>query len=307
MRRQTFAQTILVLVMFGLSLALFLLFAMRGRLWWGILAAIGSYLLLLWLTAPYLAQTEEPSEAIPASKAAPPRMAMSPRPVRDVPQGVWLAELVNQHGEAVHGRAGRYVPQLYYGRLAQGAVVQLLDLQPVENEFGLLVLPVRVLFDPAAEVTDFGTAVWLNLESTSLAPHFRPKVGTFDLDALRVETARLYPYYEQYHPPEQISQPPTFPKGLVTAALGTAVYGHDPKEDSDPFPYLTRLSHGTKLLLLADTVLPNEHNILYALVEVTTTTMPSPADQDALIGWVTLTDTSLADYYDPETDTIYNE
>ncbi len=299
MHKRTVAQTILVLVMFGLSLAIFLLFTMRGRFWWGISGAIGSYLLLFWLTAPYLSQLDAPDRK---DKPFPKTNLHPPRP-RHTPHELWLAEVVNPHGEAVYGRAGQYVDALYYGRVAHGAVVQLLDLKPIQNDFGLLIVPAQVLFDPLSEVTNFGTAVWLKLNTLSIAPYFRSQINAFDLDALRQETVRLSAHYEAYQPPPQISQPPSFPKGLVTAGFGTAVYGHEPAYNSDA--YLTRLSHGTKLLLLTDTVTQNNHNILCALVEVIAT--PSATDQDnGLVGWVALTDTTFADYYDPDTETIHD-
>ena len=295
MRKRTIAQTILVLVMFGLSLAIFLLFTMRGRFWWGVTGAIGSYLLLFWLTAPYLSQLDEP---LPQAKKRPTRPWVTPPTTP--PQELWLAEVVNLHGEAVYGRAGQYVDSLYYGRVTQGAVVQLLDFNPIQNDFGLLVLPVRVLFDPSSDVTNFGTAVWLKLDTLSIASDFRHKVGTFDLGGLRQERDRLYTYYEQYQPPLQISQPPTFPKGLVTAAFGTAVYGHE--QNYDDKAYLTRLSQGDKLLLRSSHIQTNQHNMPIVLIELLATTPDSP---NSLIGWVTLTDTTFADYYDPTTNTLH--
>ncbi|MCA9980472.1 MAG: hypothetical protein KDD89_06560, partial [Anaerolineales bacterium] len=253
MRNRNLAQTILIFVMFGISMAIFLLLAMRGRFWWGVGGALGSYLLLFWLTAPYLAradkQTDTPYTSEPIYPPQPPApLAKAPVPTLSVtqdsglpkpPTDIWLAEVTNKHGDAIYGNAKQYVPDLYYGRVAHGAVVQLLTLEPVWNQYEQPEIKVRVLSDPRAEaeaIGQFGTAVWLGVRNTSLAPHFDPKsTPTFDPEGLRRESERLWAHYEAYRAPEFIRQPPSFPKGVVIGAFGTAVYGYEQAYDSGAY------------------------------------------------------------------------
>jgi hypothetical protein len=214
---------------------------------------------------------------------------------------LWLAEVVDEHGDAVYGRVGRYTSDLYMGRVAQGAVVQVLSLGVQVTEFNMPVVQVRVLSDPRADVRQFGTAVWLKIANTSLAPHYRRQQTPipFDLAPLRAETKRLYPTYQAYQPPSYISQPPTFPKGILTNNHGAALYGHAQEYDSQA--YLTRLMADSKLLLRSPEVVLSEHNIPLVLVEVTAA---QSADDLGLVGWVALIDTTFADYYDPSSKSI---
>lgn len=320
MRPRSLAQTIIVLVMFGISLAIFLFFAMRGRFWWGIGGALITYLLLFWLTMPFLSRTDDatpptlnqsppirpprPAPEKPKEAPEPPEPTVTDEPITIVPEpmsDVWLAEVTDEHGDAVYGNMRVYTDHLYFGRVVQGAVVRLLDLQPTVNKYGSAMIKVRVLHDPRSnDVGGFGTAVWLGVANTSLGAYCDPD-GTpvFDPEELQAEAKRLRPYLANYVAPSFIRQPPAFPKGVVISEFGTAVYGGQQAPDADD--YLTSISAHTKLILRENRVQRNANNIPQVLIEVTASKYE---EEVGLVGWTTLTNTTFADYYDPDTQTL---
>lgn len=100
----------------------------------------------------------------PRAKTA--RTTKPPTIAEEAPAGSMVEGIVKgQYGDAVYGDETGYKKDSYYGRVAQGARLQLLDRRAFKNEFGLDIVKVKILSNQWPHVV--GRIGWVGLDCTT--------------------------------------------------------------------------------------------------------------------------------------------
>jgi hypothetical protein len=88
--------------------------------------------------------------------------------------------VLNQNGTALYGTAIEYTSDIYMGRLAHGATVELADTVVIKSEHNIPIIKVKVLADEGYGKSCIGRTGWITLKDTSFVDMYDPAAKKLD-------------------------------------------------------------------------------------------------------------------------------
>lgn len=83
------------------------------------------------------------------------------------------------NGDAFYGNDKKYSSELYYGRVAKDAKIELLDKRVYKNEYEIQIIKIKVIENEWSD--EIGKVGWIGLSVTNFRDFYNPATGQIDI------------------------------------------------------------------------------------------------------------------------------